>query len=134
MNVEIFTLCDAATDQLGKVSLLGAFDTLWAVQFPVVIPHCAIVLRLRLTRIESGSHRIRLNLVDEDGHSIIPPLDANFAIQINDESAASNLVLNLQNLKLEKAGRYSIDLAIDGRQEHSLPLYVKIQERPQPLH
>ena len=28
MNIEIFALCDAATESEGKVSLLGAFDSL----------------------------------------------------------------------------------------------------------
>jgi hypothetical protein len=36
-----------------------------------------------------------------------------------------NFVVNIQQLKFEKPGLYSIDLAMDGRQEASIPLLVK---------
>jgi hypothetical protein len=36
-----------------------------------------------------------------------------------------NLILNLQRVKLEKYGRYGINLAIDGRHVQSLPFSVR---------
>jgi hypothetical protein len=38
--------------------------------------------------------------------------------------------LDIQQLKLPKFGEYSIDLAVDGRAEASLPLYVKKLNEP----
>ena len=38
MRLEIFTLCDAATDSVGKLNILGSFDTLWAREAPVSHP------------------------------------------------------------------------------------------------
>jgi hypothetical protein len=132
MRVEIFALCDAATDSHGKLNLLGTFDTLAAVSFPSRHPHCSIALRLRFRRIEEGTHRVRLQFVDEDGQPVIPPLDGQLDVHCRPEadSASANLVLNLQSLPLNRPGRYSIDLAIDGREEASLPLYVV--QAPQP--
>ena len=40
------------------------------------------------------------------------------------------LGLSIQRLRLPRFGEYSIDLAVDGRQEGTLPLYVK--KRPEP--
>ena len=34
-------------------------------------------------------------------------------------------ILNIQRLKFEKFGQHAIDIAIDGRQEASIPLEVK---------
>ena len=34
MNIEAFLLCDAATDQQGKLNILGAFDNLYAKKIP----------------------------------------------------------------------------------------------------
>ena len=126
MRVEIFALCDAATDTGGRLNLLGTFDTLAAVSFPSRHPHCAIALRLRFRRIEEGIHRVRLQLVDEDGQPMVPPLDGQLDVRCRPdaESGSANLVLNLQSLPLARPGRYSVDLAIDGREEASLPLYV----------
>jgi len=132
MNIELFALCDAATDQQGKLNILGMFDRIFTRQIPAIHPQCSIALRVRFSRIESGAHKVKINFVDEDGKSIMQPLDATLNIQINEpeQSIAANLVLNVQQLKLEKFGHYSIDVAIDGRQEASIPLYV-VQIPPQ---
>jgi len=126
MNIEVYALCDAATNDMGKLNMLGAFDTIVAIQLPVVHPQCAIALRIRFGNIEKGEHRVTVNFVDLDGRNIIPPANGNINVNIPDgqRSGSANLILNIQRLKLEKYGEYSIDLAIDGRSEGSLPLLV----------
>jgi hypothetical protein len=128
MNIEVFSLCDAATvDTAGKLNVLGAFDTIWSGNMPAVYPQCAIALRIRFEGIERGEHRVTVNFVDEDGKHIIPSAKGAVNINFPDEqrSGSANLVLNLQMLKLEKYGEYSIDLTVDGRSEGSLPLFVR---------
>jgi hypothetical protein len=132
MKVEIFTLCDAATESGGKLNILGSFDTFYAVNEPVVHPACTLALKIRFSRIESGQHNIRINLVDMDGKEIMPGL--NGALNVNskqhEETTTACLVMNIQGLRLPRFGDYSIDLAIDGREEGSLPLYVKKIDNP----
>lgn len=126
MDVEIFALCDAAADYGGKLNLLGTFDSIWAKQFPVVHPHCAIALRIRFDRIEEGEHRVRISVVDEDGKPTGPSADGGITVKFPPDflSVCANMVLNINGMKFEKPGRYSIDLAIDNRHERSLPLNV----------
>ena len=127
MQIEIFALCDAATADFGKFSMLGAFDTIWVAKTPAIHPQCTIALRVRFSKIERGEHKVVVNFVDIDGRNVIPPAEG--AIQINfpeeQRSGSANLILNIQGLKLEKLGEYSIDLAIDGQEKASLPLFVK---------
>lgn len=137
MKLELFALCDAATETGGKLNLLGAFDAIVAPTAPVVHPSCAVALRLRFQRIESGPHRIKVAVVDADGRHAVPPFETEIQIGVadTDESSVANLILNLQQLRLEKFGRYSVDLAVDGRQEGALPLFLKpisnsVRERP----
>jgi hypothetical protein len=127
MRTEIITLCDAATDYSGKLNILGTFDTVWVRQIPFNYPHCAVALRLRFNRVEEGDHRLKVNFVDEDGRLVLPSIDANLAVRFtsNEESTVANLVMNMQQIKFSKYGQYSIDIAINGRQEASLPLWVK---------
>jgi hypothetical protein len=128
MNIELFALCDAATEGGdGKINILGAFDTLGAREEPVVVGHCSIALRLRFKRIETGEHQVRIALVDADGRAVIPPFQTSMNVRMREpqDSAVANMVLNLQQVKLGAYGRYSIDLAVDGRQEGSLPFYVR---------
>ena len=128
MDIEIFTLCDAATDNHGKLNILGTFDSIWSKQIPAIHPHCSVALRLRFYRIEEGEHKIKINIVNEDGQLIAPSLNATTNIQFNNNPESSivrNMAINIQGLKMEKYGDYAIDMAIDGRQEASLPLRVR---------
>ena len=131
MDIEVFALCDATTDQMGKLNLLGAFDVIYSESFPLLYHKCAVALRIRFAKIEQGHHKLRLNFVDEDGKNVLPPLDGNIDVKIEDkwQSSAKNLILNINNITFKNAGTYSIDLAIDGRQERSLPLFLIQQKR-----
>ena len=127
MNIEAFLLCDAATDQQGKLNVLGAFDNIFAKKLPSKHPACAIAARIRFEKIEEGNHPIRINIIDEDGKSIGPKLDGNISVRVGDnvDSSVANLILNIQGLEFKAYGRFRIDLAIDGQIKGSLPFYVR---------
>jgi hypothetical protein len=126
MNIEVFSLCDAATNDIGKLNILGAFDTLWIKQVPGVHPQCAVVLRIRFNNQERGEHRITVNFVDIDGKHIIPSTTGVIHVNFPDQqrTGSANLILNIHGLKVERIGEYSIDLAVDGINCASLPLFV----------
>jgi hypothetical protein len=127
MDVEAFLLCDAATDQQGKLNVLGAFDTVFAKEVPVVHPACAVAARIRFSKVEQGEHTVRICVIDQDGKEVVPKLDGKISVRVAQDvgSAVVNLVLNFQRLKLPAYGEYSIDLAIDGQQKASLPFFVR---------
>ena len=131
MQIEAFLLCDAATDNQGKLNVLGAFDAIWSKQTPIIHPACTIAARIRFSQIEQGAHRIKINIIDVDGRTIGPQVEDNINIRTpdNEDSSAANLILNIQRMKLDNFGDYRVDLAIDGRQEASLPL--KVRPHPQ---
>jgi hypothetical protein len=133
MKVEIFTLCDAATESGSKLNILGSFDTLFVVNEPIIHPACAVALKIRFSRIETGQHSLKISFVDMDGKKVMPDIEGplNVKIKSGDETATANLIMNIQGLRLPGFGEYSIDLAIDGREEGSLPLYVKKIDKPE---
>ena len=133
MEIQIAVLCDAATDSNGKLNILGTFDTIYSTQLPVVHPQCSIAIRITFSKVEEGAHRVRLNFVDEDGKSVWPaPIEMSVDVAVPDETIflSRNFIVNIQKLTLEKEGLYSIDIAVDGRQEGSIPLLVKIPPKP----
>jgi hypothetical protein len=133
MKVELFVLCDAAADYNGKLNILGTFDTIWAKQIPAVHRQCAIALRARFSRIEEGDHMVKIHIVDEDGKAVVPSLEAGVHVQFGEtpSSVSMNMIFNIQGLTINDYGEYSIDLAIDGRHEASLPLYMnRMQGNP----
>lgn len=128
MKVEIFTLCDAATvDSGGKLNVLGSFDRIHAAGTPVTQALCALAMKVRFERLEEGDKRIGISFVDSDGKAVMQTLEAGSRIQFppNETSVTACFVLQLQQLKLPNFGEYSIDLAVDGRHEASIPLFVR---------
>jgi len=133
MNIEAFLLCDAATDQQGKLNVLGAFDTVFAKEMPATHPACTVATRIRFEKAEEGEHKVRLQIIDIDGKPVSPKLEGNIAVRVPDgaDSSAVNLVLNIQGQKFERYGKFRIDLAIDGKVEASLPLWLsKVPNQP----
>jgi hypothetical protein len=127
MDIQVAVLCDAATDYKGKLNLLGTFNSVHTRDLPANYPQCSIVLRVVFKLVEEGSHKLRINFVDEDGKFVMPSIELPFEVKVpeNDSFAYRNFILNIQRLKFEKFGQHAVDIAIDGRQEASIPLEVK---------
>lgn len=128
MDIQIAVLCDAATDNSGKLNILGTFDTIFTSQLPARHPQCTIALRMTFSKSEEGKHLVKLNFVDEDGKSVMQPIDMPVEVQVPEDTIflSRNFVVNIQGLQFEKQGLYSIDIALDGRQVGAIPLLVRV--------
>lgn len=125
MQLEIITFCDAATEYAGHLNILGATDTIIAPDLPARHPHCSLVVRLRAARIESGEHTVKLMIIDLDGHPILN-IDGKMNVQFaSGAGGAVNLIINAVNLEFKEAGEYAIEVAVDGIQVGSSPLFVR---------
>jgi hypothetical protein len=127
MNIQVAVLCDAATDDNGKLNLLGAFDTIYAQQLPAIHPQCAIALRVTFTGVDEGIHKLKLNFVDADGRSIMPGIDIPVEVLLPGDQhfGTRNFIVNIQQLKFEEPGIFAIDVSLDGQVHSSVPLMVK---------
>ena len=105
-------LCDLTIREhgSGKISLIGVFENISAACFPVV--HRALSVYAKLTDAE-GDYTIRLELVRlEDSHVVAQgTLRATFA----DRMSPGELIFNLENLGLERPGRYEFRLYAEDR-------------------
>jgi hypothetical protein len=126
MKVEAFLLCDAATDAVGKLNVLGAFDRVFLKSVPGIYQGCTVAMRVRFTRMEVGTHEFEIRFIDQDGKSIIKPLqgqvDVNF--ESDAQSGAMNFILNIVRVRFDYYGDYQVDLRINGDVVASLPLVV----------
>jgi hypothetical protein len=127
MKVELFTVSDFAADYGGKLSVVGVFDTLFAKQTPFAHPHWCVAVKFRFDKIEEGQKRLRLSISDVDGKPVLPAVDTVIAATIPNGHSSStvNLVVNIGGVRFDAFGEYSVDIAVDGRQEASIPLYVR---------
>jgi|GEM_PF-51502 len=129
MDIQIATLCDFAADYNGKLVISGTFDTLAARAVPVVHPSCALAMRFCFTPEDAGRHKLSINIINEDGESLDPnnmPIEPEFEVALpkNVPFLTRNIVMNLQGLRFEEAGIYSIDIGCDGEILVRLPLRI----------
>jgi hypothetical protein len=125
MNVEIFTLCDAATVSGGKLNILGSFDTIAARSFPCQHPFCAIAIRIRFDLGEEGEHSFQVHFCDPDMRPVMKPMIQQVAVQIpNERSQTVTHIWNLLGFELKGAGEYYFELKVDEGTQSRLPLYV----------
>jgi hypothetical protein len=127
MNIQVAVLCDAATEDNGKLNLLGSFDTIFAPQLPAVHPQCAVALRVTFMSGDEGEHKLKLNFVNADGHAIMPPIEIPVSVVLPDDVhfLTRNFIVNIQQLKFAEEGLYSVDVRLDEVSQAGVPLSVK---------
>jgi hypothetical protein len=127
MNIQVAVLCDAATEDNGKLNLLGAFDTIYAQQLPAVHPQCSLALRVTFGHEDEGDRDLQLTFVDADGRAIMPqiPIPVRVSLPGDTHFSTRNFIVNIQQLKFELPGLYSMDVTLDGRTQASIPMLVK---------
>jgi hypothetical protein len=133
MNIQVAVLCDAATEDNGKLNLLGAFDTIYAPQLPAVHPQCAVALRITFFAADEGQRQLTFNFINADGHLIMPNFPTlPVAVRLPEDMhvLTRNFIVNFQNIQFAEAGLYSVDVRLDGKSQASIPLSVKLVKPP----
>jgi len=126
LRVDMFTLCDGATEHGGRLSLLGTYDVVQVSDLPCVLPLATVVLRVRFWPEECRVHTFRVVLTSPDGEPVGSPVEVTAILQPNCEerSTAYNLIVQFQNVQIEEAGEYTFDFHLDGKIEGRLPICI----------
>lgn len=127
MQVEVFAIADAATDNQGKLNILGAFDTIWTQVVPALHPACSVALRFRFLPSDGAHHVVEIHIVDDFHVDIMPPIpiEMNIAFPEGAQSAATNFVANIQGLQLRRFAQHEVRLLVNGTLKMTIPLIVR---------
>jgi hypothetical protein len=127
LRVEMFALCDGATEHDGRLSLLGTYDLVQVSGFPCVLPLATVVLRVRFWPEECRLHTFRVVLTRPDGGAVGSPVEVMATLQpaCEERSAAYNLIVQFQNVQIEEAGEHTFDFYLDGKIEGRLPICIR---------
>jgi hypothetical protein len=130
MQLEILTFCDAAVEYDGRLNLLGATDSISAPSLPFRYNQCALAMRVRAARIEEGEHTVRVMIIDADGNPIVS-VEGTMVVRFNQNQGHAvggtmHLIIHAQNLEFRSEGEHAIEVAVDGIQLGSSPLFVRV--------
>ncbi len=135
MNTDYLVLADAATSAEGKLYIHGAgWDSITTTSFPFSHPALAVGIQLRVPWTDTNTpHRIELDIVDEDGQSIIQPpaQPINGTIHVGrppiiprGEDQIVTLAITYRDVAFEKRGAYALVLRIDGMEDARAPFRI----------
>jgi len=95
LRIEVFAICEGISEQNGRLSILGTFDSITATALPVVLLQASVVIRIRFWPMESKEHSFRLIMSDPDGRQVTAPVEASATLTpaVEDHSAAYNVIL-----------------------------------------
>jgi hypothetical protein len=131
MDIQAAVLCDSAADYRGKLCVLGTFDTIVTATLPSTHPHCSIALRIVFRDSDEGPHKLKVRLINEDGRNILPNIEPELHVKLPENVFfySQNLIFNLQQIKFEQTGLYSIDVIIDEQMMARIPLQVVLGKK-----
>ena len=125
MKIELFTFCDFAQENSGKLTIVGTFDTIISRNYPCIHPQLSVVIRLRFDVWEFANHEFRIETRDLDGNMVVKPIQGNVEVKgVGNATAVSHLVFTIGNLQFKNSGVINFVLFIDDKELSSIPLYL----------
>ena len=116
----------------------GGIDTVQTPELPAIL-NATILVRLLLHRTEANKpHALELEITDEDGRTVAK-VQAGVNVGLNPDmplgwDLPSVVALNIHGLRLEKEGRYAVEISADNVHLRTLNLRTKINPNaPRPL-
>ena len=130
MRVEVFALCEHASDENGRLTILRSFDVVNGSVLPATIPDVVLAVRLKFWPSETGTHQIAVHFIDPDGVPLIEPVASAIVIQpqYEDRPCGYNLFIKFRELTCVTTGEHGFDFYLDGVLEARLPLYVDLHQ------
>jgi hypothetical protein len=131
MEARILLAADFANvDSSGKLNIIGAFNRLLVVSFPIIHPSMYLVIRLAAELGELETPRtLRVILNDEDGQEEWRTPDINFTIPhpTDGRTAEFNPIIALNQMRFDKPGRHEFKVYVNGDWKGDIPIdLVKI--------
>jgi len=125
MQIEIFTLCDAATLGNGKLNLLGTFDTLNYQKFPQELSGFAIVAKLRFSAEEGSEHEMEVRWFDPDGEEVDRSEPHRFNLALDDRNDLAQHIWPVWGKTAYEPTEYLLQLVVDDCPVASIPLILR---------
>jgi hypothetical protein len=135
MRVEVFVICEGATEQNGRLSLVGTYEMIGMPAFPAVMPAITIAVRVRFWPAEGREHLVRLEMTNPDGLCVVRTGETSITLNPPnpDRSIAYNLIGQFKDVPFAQEGEYSVDFYLNGGIEGRLPFCVYANGLGNPL-
>src|SRR5215471_19369517 len=127
MHVSFALFADAANlSQEGKLNILGVFDALQVAALPAVHPRAHLVLHIKGTNADVGSHSVNFRWISPSGSEL---WNSSGDLSVGAPPPGTqemDLPLIAQiDLPIDSAGSFTMSIAIDGTHTVDVPVHVR---------
>jgi hypothetical protein len=128
MQVKLALLADYANVTAeGKLNILGIFDRIAVQEIPAVHPQMHLILRLEAHTAERDRvHNVEIRLYDPDGQTVFEVKGDIVPQGTHGHTIATNQILTLNNLQLNKAGGYTFVVFVNNDLKSEVALGVEL--------
>ncbi|MGQ0764564.1 MAG: DUF6941 family protein [Gemmatimonadota bacterium] len=127
MVVSFALFADGANlSQEGKLNILGVFDAVQVSTMPALHPRAHLVVRLKGTPFDAGSHRVSLRWINPGGVELWSS-DGQVDVATPPQTVTEMdipLIAQL-DLPLDQAGAYTMRILLNDEMRAEVPLYVR---------
>ena len=116
MKIQIFTLCDYAQSNAGKLTIIGTFNSIFADTFPFVYAP-AIFVVANVCSNEACSGKFKFSATTPEGLPFLAPFTGDFHIEnpeMDKKEKAFDFCLALNNQVFQKPGTYTFSFEVNG--------------------
>ena len=128
MEVNFAFLCDYADQSGGKMTAVGiGIDTIYTAKVPVQHSLFYSIISLKFSATEAGPKQVGMHLIDADGKSVVPPLDATINVGSPPPGLLyrnQNIVLAMRRVTFPDYGEYTVSWLVGGQEIKTVPLRV----------
>lgn len=130
MYIKYAILADSiAPGGAGKTNIIGTFDRMFSKEFPFVYASFSLLIKFDIDHDEENKrHKLKLEFVDQDGHSKRKPFEKNMVFPSSSKGSISNdhqLIINITNFQINEPGQHEFAIYINGRYLYGVPLVVE---------
>jgi len=127
MHATFALFADAANlSQDGKLNILGVFDALQVLSLPAVHPRAHLVLHLKGTSDDVGTHTVGFRWLSPSGQELWTSTgELNVGAPAPGASGMDLPLIAQLDLPLDAAGDYTMVIALDGEHSTDIPLHVR---------
>jgi hypothetical protein len=134
MHVSFALFADAANlSQEGKLNILGVFDALQVAQLPAIHPRAHLVVHLKGTNADIGSHTVNFRWLSPNGSELWNSSgDLNVGAPPPGAVEMDLPLIAQLDLPMDAAGAYTMAIAIDGDHTMDVPVHVRTVQQMSP--
>ena len=125
MEVKIFTFCQGAFNDDGKLTIVGTFDDYFVSKFPAIVSF-GLAIKLGLNEQDGGEKHISIKFLNPEGKEFLRAMTADVQVP---ENIASNIAFatNIQGARFDMVGKYNCQLLVNGAliREQSIEVKTK---------